>query len=181
MNLFLQAIVTVSFAEYLRLISKSNFTSRNMKQFTQLICPVSPERVDENKVRVTALGVVIGMGAYFVTGSALFPALLVVDFFVRAFTRVPHSPIGYLAYLLVKIMGTKAVPIDKAPKIFAARIGFLLTLFTLAGALLGWPLLAYISGSTLILFAFLECGLNFCMGCWVYTYVVYPLFRKNNQ
>jgi hypothetical protein len=47
-------------------------------------------------------------------------------------------------------------------------------------ALLGWSLFAYISGSTLVLFAFLECGLNFCAGCWVYTYVVYPLVRGRN-
>jgi hypothetical protein len=92
-----------------------------MKLVTQLKCPVSPERVDENRVRVTALGVVFVMGAYFVTGFALFPALL-------------H-----------------------------------------------WSLLAYISGSVLVLFAFLECGLNFCMGCWVYSYLVYPLVRKNRD
>ena len=34
-------------------------------------------------------------------------------------------------------------------------------------------------GTTLVAFAFLECGLNFCAGCWVYTYVVYPLVRKD--
>jgi hypothetical protein len=62
MNLFLQSIEIVSFTEYFRM---------DMKQFTQLICPISTERVDENKLRVTALGFVISMGAYFVTGSFL--------------------------------------------------------------------------------------------------------------
>ena len=149
-----------------------------MKQFTQLICPVSTERVDENQVRVTALGVVIIMGAHFVTGSALFPALLALDFFIRAFTRLTYSPLSYLAHLFVRLMGTKAVFIDKAPKVFAARIGFILTSVVALGALLHLPLLAYISGSVLVLFAFLECGLNFCMGCWVYNFVVFPLVRK---
>ena len=149
-----------------------------MKQFSHLICPVSPERVDENRVRLTALGVVILMGAYFVTGLALFPALLTLDFFIRAFTKLSYSPLSYLASLFVKLIGTRPVLIDKAPKMFAARIGFIITSITTLGALLHLPLLTYISGSVLVLFAFLECGLNFCMGCWVYTFVVYPRIRK---
>lgn len=149
-----------------------------MKSFAQLICPVSPERVDENRVRVTALGVVFTMGAFFVTGSALFPSLLAVDFFIRAFTRIKFSPLSYQAHLFVKMMGTREVLIDKAPKIFAARVGFILTAFTALAALLHWPLVATFSGSVLVLFAFMECGLNFCMGCWVYTFVVFPRVRK---
>jgi len=80
-----------------------------MKLVTQLICPVSPERVDENRVRVTALGVVLMMGAYFVTGLALFPALLAVDFFIRAFTKLSYSPLSYLAKLFVNVIGTQPV------------------------------------------------------------------------
>ena len=149
-----------------------------MKMFTQLICPVSPERVDENQVRVTALGVVFIMGIYLITGEMLLPALLAADFFIRAFTRLSHSPMSYLAHRIVKLAGKQPIPIDKAPKIFAARIGFVFTLLTTLGAFLDLTFLSYISGSVLIVFAFLECGLNFCAGCWVYTYVVYPLVRK---
>ncbi len=152
-----------------------------MKLITQLICPVSEERVDENRVRVTALTVVFTMGAYFVTGFPLFPALLVVDFFIRAFTKLKYSPLSFVAHHFVKVIGTQPVLIDKAPKVFAARIGFIFTSITTLGALLHLPLLAYISGSVLVLFAFLECGLNFCMGCWVYTVVVYPLVRKDQD
>lgn len=149
-----------------------------MKLFTELICPVSPERVDENRVRVTALGVIIMMGAFFATGNALFPAILLVDFYIRAFTRLPYSPLSWLAHKFVLAMGTKAIPINKAPKIFAARVGLLFTIIITIASLLGFSLLAYIVGSTLVLFAFLECGLNFCTGCWVYTFLVYPRVRR---
>jgi len=170
----------VSIDPFLRLISsRERFTA--MKQFNQLICPVSSERVDENRVRVTALGVIFMMGAYFWTGMVIFPAILALDFYIRAFTRLPYSPISFLAYLFVKRMGTQALWIDKAPKIFAARIGLLLTLITTAAAILGWSLTAYLAGSTLVVFAFLECGLNFCAGCWVYTYVVFPLVRRGGK
>ena len=53
-----------------------------MKQFNQLICPVSSERIDENRVRVTALGVIVMTGVYFMTGNTIFPAILIVDFFI---------------------------------------------------------------------------------------------------
>jgi hypothetical protein len=150
----------------------------NMKLLTELLCPVSTEKVDENRVRVTALGVILIMGTFFVTGNALFPSLLFVDFFIRAFTKLPYSPLSWLAHLFVNSMGTNPVLIDKAPKVFAARIGLVFTFFTAASSLLGYSLLAYVMGTTLVLFAFLECGLNFCMGCWFYTFVVYPLVRK---
>ena len=149
-----------------------------MNLFEQLICPVSPERVDENRVRVTALGVILIMGVFFMTGNVLFPAMLVVDFFIRAFTRLTFSPLSWLAHKFVRVIGTNPVLIDKAPKVFAARIGLLFTISVTAASLLGFPLLANIVGATLVLFAFLECGLNFCTGCWVYTFVVYPRVRK---
>ena len=149
-----------------------------MIRFKQMICPVSTERVDENRVRATALGVVVTMGLFLMTGLWIFPAFLAIDFFIRAYTSSPFSPLSWLGGRLVRLLGTRPVWIDKAPKVFAARIGFLFSMLTLAAALPGLDMLAFISGATLVLFAFLECGLNFCMGCWVYTYVVYPLVRK---
>jgi len=146
-----------------------------------MICPISTERVDENRVRATAFGVIVTMGAFFVTGNVLFPAFLSIDFFIRAFTKIKYSPLSWLGHIFVIAIGTKPVLIDKAPKIFAARIGFLLTAVTTISALAGLSLLAAVVGITLVGFAFLECGLNFCAGCWVYTYVIYPLVRNNHR
>jgi hypothetical protein len=150
-----------------------------MIQFREMICPVSPERMDENRVRATAMGVVLIMGAFLFTGELLFGAFLAMDFGIRAFTKLKYSPLSWLAHHFVNAIGTRAVPIPKAPKVFAARIGFLLTSLSTLFALLGMPYLSLILGTTLVGFAFMECGLNFCAGCWVYTYVVYPLVRKD--
>ena len=152
-----------------------------MKVFTQLICPVSPERVDENQVRVTALSVVFIMGDYVLTGALILPAVLAVDFFIRACARLNYSPLSFLAHRIVRLIGSEAIPIDKAPKIFAARIGFIFSILTLLGGIMNLTFLSFISGSVLILFAFLECGLNFCAGCGVYSGVVFPLVRKNKS
>lgn len=146
--------------------------------FNQLICPLSDERVDENQVRVTALAVVLVMGAFFITGHPLFPAFLILDFYIRAFTSMKNSPISWLSQRMVRAIGPQPVWINKGPKIFAARLGFVLSLIITLASLFSMPLLSNVIGGGLVLFAFLECGLNFCAGCWVYTYVVFPLVRK---
>lgn len=147
-------------------------------ELNQLICPLSDERVDENQVRVTALGVVLVMGAYFVTAHPLFPAFLILDFYIRAFTSMRSSPLSWMARQMVRAIGPQPVWINKGPKIFAARLGFILSIIITLSSLFSLPLLSYVIGGGLVLFAFLECGLNFCAGCWVYTFVVFPLVRK---
>jgi hypothetical protein len=52
------------------------------------------QRVDENRVRVTALGVVLVMGLFLMTGEWIIAALLAVDFFFRAFNGAKFSPLG---------------------------------------------------------------------------------------
>jgi len=152
-----------------------------MARLNQLICPVSTERVDENRVRTTAFGVLVMMGLFFLTENPIFPAILAMDFYIRAFTPWQYSPLSWLAHLFVKAIGTTPAWIDKAPKIFAARVGFVLTLLTLGASLLGMTYFAMVTGAILVVFSFLECGLNFCAGCWVYTYMVYPLVRKKEK
>jgi hypothetical protein len=152
-----------------------------MGYLKQIICPVSAERIDENRVRATALGVTLTMGTFFITGIIVFPAFLALDFFIRAFTKLRYSPLSWLAHLFVNAFGTRPVLINKAPKVFAARVGFLLTTITTIAALVGLNSVAFVAGAALVGFAFLECGLNFCAGCWVYTFVVYPLVRKDHK
>ena len=150
-----------------------------MIRFRQLVCPVSSEHVDENIVRATALLVIFTMGAFLLTGQVIFPVLLTMDFFIRAFTRLKYSPLSWLGRLFVRMVGTGPVLIDKAPKIFAARAGFMLSSLTAVFALLGLPVAAGVTGATLVMFAFMECVLNFCAGCWIFTYVVVPLAKRN--
>jgi len=54
-----------------------------MAKLNQLICPVSTERVDENRVRATAFGVLIIIGLFILTENPVFPLFLVLDFYVH--------------------------------------------------------------------------------------------------
>jgi hypothetical protein len=143
-----------------------------------LLCPISPLRASEATVRLTGVLVAALIGLYALTGAMLVPLALASDYALRAFTRRPYSPLSWLASQLVRALNLPDRTIDKAPKIFAARVGFL---FAGASAVLALP---YPAGSlavafTLMGFALLEAVLNICVGCLVYTYIMLPLFTKH--
>jgi len=143
----------------------------------KLICPVSPHRVDENIVRFTALWVVLLSGLTVLYPNFYIPLYLAVDFSLRAFTKARFSPLSWVSHQFIDLLKLQPILIDKAPKIFAARIGLSLTLLMSVSALLGLDIILISISSILMFFAFLECGINFCTGCWVYTYIVLPIYK----
>ena len=140
-----------------------------------LICPMSPGRTDRNVVRITGFMMAVMIALYALTGNVLFVAVIAVDYFIRAFTSVKRSPFGWLACHVARIFNLPEQPIDKAPKIFAARVGFLFSLATVVLYFV-FPPASLVVGLALMGFALLESVLNFCVGCVVYTYVVLPVF-----
>lgn len=142
-----------------------------------LICPISSEKVNENVVRITAFWVVMLTALFIAVPNPFIPIYLVFDFFIRAFTKSKYSPLSWISAGIVRSLNLNPQWIDRAPKIFAARVGLLFSILMFAFFVFGFPVAAVSTGAVLVLFAFLECGLNFCAGCWVYTYVVLPLYR----
>jgi hypothetical protein len=142
-----------------------------------LICPVSPLRVNENTARITGFVMATMIALYAITGSIVFVIAIALDYAIRAFTRRQFSPASWFAAWLVRVTKLPEISIDKAPKIFAARVGFL---FALASALLFFinPMASLIVALTLMGFALLESLFNLCVGCLVYTFIVFPLFHR---
>jgi len=114
---------------------------------------------------------------YAFTGSISFIVVIVLDYSVRAFTTLKYSPASWLATRIVQNLHLPEVRIDKAPKIFAARVGFLF-----AAAALGLfyidPRISVTVSLILMGFALLESVFNICVGCVVYTYLVLPIFNR---
>lgn len=134
-----------------------------------LLCPVSTRQVDEVTVRLTALLVVGVAVAGLFTLTPYLLALLAADFLVRGFLRPAWSPLGTLARLLRTRLNLAPRPLNAGPKIFAARLGFLMS----ATAAICWhlavdpavqALLAVLAGC-----AALEALAGVCLGCHVYT------------
>lgn len=132
-------------------------------------CPVDFIAINENKVRVTGLMVLLLSVGYMVIETPYIPAFLVVDFYLRAFHQGKYSPLNWVSTRVEK-MGWIAVKwTDRAPKRFAARIGFLLTDLIFIAAIVELHAAAYWLAGVLILFSFLESFFGFCAGCYVYS------------
>ena len=143
-----------------------------------LICPVSNKKANENIVRITAFWVIVLTVLFIIFPNPIIPLFLALDFYIRAFTGLPYSPLSWISTGIGRGLHFTPRWIDKAPKIFAARVGFLFSMLMLVLTLAGVSIAAISTASVLVLFAFLECGLNFCAGCWVYTFIVLPVYRE---
>ena len=145
----------------------------------ELICPVSSERVNETVVRCNALLTLLTVTIAVYFRSPLILALLVSDFYVRAFTNIRTSPLTFISKALVNWLKLGLRPIDKAPKIFAARLGFLMSFAILVMLLSGASTAALVTAAVLGIFATLELTVGFCAGCYIYTYIVLPATRDS--
>ncbi len=134
-------------------------------------CPISTERIDERAARIVGLLVLLTVAAHFLHPSILWLLLLLLDFTARSFYR-PASPFARLSRCIVARFGEARI-VDAAPKIFAARIGLILTI----GALTAWGTRETTLAQTLLgimgICAFFEAAFGYCVGCKFYT-----LWRK---
>lgn len=140
---------------------------------TDLTCPVSFEKTDHNSVRVTGLLTIAMLAAFATTGWVVIAALLAADYTLRAWTG-EASPMQRVGRRIARAAGIPELPKDKAPKKFAARIGWM---FALAAVGLSFvsPLAGIAVGLSLLGFNVLDSVFDFCVGCWTYTYLVVPL------
>ncbi len=139
-----------------------------------IVCPMSNQRVDEHAARLGALVTIGGVASAFALNSGLLLVILMADFFIRALGEVKISPVAYTGRRLARALALPVKSTDKAPKVFAARLGFLMT--TAVAILFGFDLrtASLVLASVLILFAGLEFLCGFCVGCAIYTYLVLP-------
>lgn len=140
-----------------------------MKRELNVSCPVSAKRVDENTVRVVAFLVLILSAISIALNNYFLSTFLVIDFLVRGLDLGEYSLLRLIAKLIAKLLGLKKKPIDAAPKLFAAKIGFVFGLIILISQLVNLPVLGLGTGIILVVCAFLESFLGICLGCYFYT------------
>lgn len=142
-----------------------------------LICPISTERVNGKAVRLIGFEVALTTILYAFTGSVWFMAALLFDFIIRGFLDSRYSPLALVAKQLTTRLHLEPKMIDKAPKLFAARVGFIFSLTAVVLAFIS-PVASLVVALILMVFALLESLADFCVGCLVYTYVVLPLNKS---
>ena len=143
----------------------------------QLVCPISSEKINERVVRLNALFGILLLISAFLFHSVYFVVFLMVDFYVRVFTKAKYSPISFISHSMANALNLGNKKTDKAPKIFAARLGFLFTFVLSVLLILDYQTAAYIVGGMLVFFATLEFALAICVGCYIFTYVVLPFYK----
>ncbi len=143
-----------------------------------LVCPISDQRVNEQVTRINAMFAIGIIVLAFVLNSVALLVFMMADFFIRAFTNIKYSPISYISHYFSHTLNLPIKLIDKAPKIFAARLGFLITTLITGLFFLGFSFAAIIVASILVFFAGLEFFFAICVGCLIYTYLVLPFYKK---
>ena len=152
-----------------------------MKNVKQIVCPISDERVSEQVTRFNAFQSVLLIIAGFAFNSVFFFVFLTADFYIRAFTKIKFSPLTFISHSMVNALNLQKKNIDKAPKSFAARLGFLMTLTIALLFFLKLKTAALVVGAILVFFASLEFALAICVGCIIYSYLVLPFYGKYSQ
>jgi hypothetical protein len=137
----------------------------------QVNCPVDGVVVKELKVRLIAFFVFLIVLVDLIQPNIFLSLFLVLDFYCRAFLDGKLSVLSKMAsqFEQYKWIGTKQV--DRAPKRFAAMIGFMMSLFLSISVFLNFTILIDLIAYTFISFAFLEFAFGFCAGCFAYHFL----------
>ncbi len=130
-------------------------------------CPISQIQVSETVVRLNALWTVLSLiGIYFYPWIV---SLLIVDFFIRGFWNPRNSLFSKFSCLVVKILKLKSKTTNGGPKIFAAKIGFLMSSIILFCFLFALTIPFYVFWIMIMVCACLEAFLGYCVGCQLYS------------
>jgi hypothetical protein len=143
-----------------------------------IVCPISDQRVNEQVTRLNAMFTIGIIVLAFVLNSVALFIFLMADFFIRAFTEIKFSPIGFASNSLSNTLNLPARLIDKAPKIFAARLGFLMTTAIAGLFIFSFKITSIVLATMLIFFAGLEFLFAICVGCLIYSYLILPFYKK---
>lgn len=144
-----------------------------------LVCPISDQRVNEQVTRFNAMFAIGIILLAFIMNSAILLVFLMADFFIRAFTEIKFSPLNFASHFLSNTLNLPVKLIDKAPKVFAARLGFLMTAVISGLFIFDFKIAATVVSGMLIFFASLEFLFAICVGCMIYTYFILPFLRSS--
>lgn len=143
-----------------------------------ITCPVSIHRADSNAARLAAFSIAVIV----ITGLALqsYPVFILaaIDFALRAFTNGRYSIVKAVSVKAAGILKLKKLPTDAAPKKFAAGIGLIFSTVIAASFFAGSITTAFTAGFILLVCALLEGIFSICLGCHVYSFLLFLFKRK---
>jgi len=140
-----------------------------MKSELNIACPISTERINSTVVRIIAVLITIIAFLALLLDNYLITSFLIFDFFSRAFLAGKGSLLKVISLQLSNYFQLKIKLIDAAPKVFAAKIGFIFSVVIFVSQLFQLHSAAFLAGGILIVCAALEGLFGLCLGCYFYT------------
>ncbi|MDA3890322.1 MAG: DUF4395 domain-containing protein [Salinivirgaceae bacterium] len=141
-------------------------------------CPISNNKVPKHLPRVIAFYNILLMSLYMYQPHILILLIIAVDFLLRGFGYQQYSILRVVAIKTSNILKLKSPAIDKAPKLFAARLGAFMFIGASGLYLIGALNASFIVVGMVAFLATLEGVFSFCVGCYIYTYLVLPAYKQ---
>lgn len=145
---------------------------------TNIICPISTEKVDSHVSRLTVFMNDVLMVYFLFSLQPIAIFMVTLDYGIRAMGSNRYSPLCFLSSLIIQLSGIKPKMVDKAPKIFASRLGFICAALGSIFIIANMPMASRGVIGFFVALATLDSVFDFCVGCMIYNYLVFPFFKK---
>ena len=136
-----------------------------------IVCPISENNIDKNTARLNALFALVIVLIFLLTPYKWIIFLGVADFLLRRILDGRFSYITRMSKLTTGVLGLKKISINAGPKLFAANVGFAISLFAGLFYYADMYNVAYALAGTLAFFTILESFFNYCVACVLYPFV----------
>lgn len=129
-----------------------------------------PDPVNEVSARLVAAGVVVMAVVAIAFDVRWLPFVLVYGFVARVLTGPKLSPLGqFVTRVATPLLPVAPRPVPGPPKRFAQGIGVAVTGVAAVLTGLGWWTGAEVALGLIIVAAFLESALGYCLGCKIFA------------
>lgn len=132
-------------------------------------CPISQFQINEKAARLTGFLVFAIVAAIIFLPYKWIIALLLIDFFMRAFVNPSYSPLLNISMLILQALKVTPLMTNAGPKMFAAKMGFFFCACIGISVLLKANLLTNIFCGMIMACALMQSLLGFCVGCKIYS------------
>jgi hypothetical protein len=146
-----------------------------MKLYT--ICPITESRINERIARSNAVLSLILLTAFAFTQHIVLIVFLAVDFLLRAIPYNRYSLVAITSRHIIKQMPVDNNMINAGPKIFAARIGTLITGLIVLSMTFSLDYVSMSLTGLLVIFSFLEGAFGICVACKIYSYLYNSVYK----
>jgi hypothetical protein len=128
-------------------------------------------QLNEPVLRIIAFLVAALAITFAFTELLVIPLFLLFDFYLRGWEMQRFSILRWVAVNINHyFLGNRQKPVFAAPKLFAAKIGALLSFGIILAYVTGYSALSVALAGMMTGSALLESGGGFSVGCYLYTY-----------